>query len=256
MGTVFEPGAAVPISISFTPSGPGPVVATLAVPTSAGIETISVSGYGTAPGLVLSSEPLAFGTVDTGAGGRELTITVTNSWSHPETVTGYNLPAGPYRVTGLPAVGTVLAPQQTVTAAVQFTPTTAGAYPSTLRISTNHGSAGLPVSGTAVTGVAQLAVSDTSVDAGNVPVGRAATVTFEVGDRGTVALRITRAIAPSGAFSAPVPVPEGTTLDPGTFLTQTVVFRPTSIGPTTSRYIFNSDAGHGPVTVTLTGIGT
>lgn len=215
-----------------------------------------MSGYGTAPGLVLSSEPLAFGTVDTGAGGRELTITFTNSWSRPETLTGYRLPGPPYRVTGLPAVGTVLAPQQTVTAAVQFDPAIAGSYPAGLRISTDRGSAGLPVSGTAVTGVARLAVSDTTLDAGDVPVGRAATVTFEVGDRGTVALRITRAIAPSGAFSAPVPVPEGTTLDPGTFLTQTVLFRPTSVGPTTSRYIFDSDAGQGPVTVTLTGTGT
>ena len=66
VGTVFGPGAAVPITVSFTPSVPGPVVATLSVPTSAGTESISVSGYGTAPGLVLSSQPLAFGTIDTG----------------------------------------------------------------------------------------------------------------------------------------------------------------------------------------------
>ena len=67
---------------------------------------------------------------------------------------------------------------------------------------------------------------------------------------------ITRAIAPSGAFTAPVPVPEGITIEPGTYLNEKVIFRPTAAGPTTSRYIFNSDAGHGPVVVTLTGTGT
>ena len=104
--------------------------------------------------------------------------------------------------------------------------------------------------------MARLSVSETTIDVGDVAVGRSATATFEVGDSGTVALRITRAIAPSGAFSAPVPVPEGLILDPGTFLTQKVVFRPTTTGPTTSRYIFDSDAGPGPVVVTLTGTGT
>ena len=53
-----------------------------------------------------------------------------------------------------------------------------------------------------------------------------------------------------------VPVPEGTTIDPGTFLHQTVTFRPTAVGPTTSRYVFNSNNGKGPVIVTLHGTGT
>ncbi len=81
-------------------------------------------------------------------------------------------------------------------------------------------------------------------------------VTFGVGNSGTVALIITRAIAPSGAFSSPVPMPEGTTIDPGTFLNQTVTFHPTALGPTSSRYIFNSNDGRGPVIVTLHGTGT
>ncbi len=255
-GTSFAPGATVRLSISFTPDAAGPVVAALSIPTSAGIETFSISGYGTAPGLTLSAEPLAYGTVTTGAGGKALTVSLTNSWNKPETVTGVDLPHAPYTVTGLPAVGTVLAPQQSVTASVNFDPAVAGSYPSALSVSTNHGSVTIPVSGAAVTGVEHLAVSSASLDAGSVPVGGTAHVTFSVGNSGTVALIITRAIAPSGAFSSVVPMPEGTTIEPGTFLKQTVTFHPTAVGPTSGRYVFNSNSGQGPIIVTLHGTGT
>jgi PQQ-like domain len=255
-GTTFAPGATVRLPITFTPDGPGPVVAALSIPTSAGTQTVSISGYGTAPGLLLSAKPLDFDTVNTGAGGKALTVSLTNSWNQSETVTGLNLPHGPYSVTGLPPVGTVLAPQQSVTASVNFDPGAAGSYPSALSVSTNHGSVTVPVSGSAVTGVEQLAVTSASVDAGSVPIGRTVRVTFGVGNSGTVALIVTRAIAPSGAFSSPVPVPEGTIIEPGTFLNQTVTFHPTALGPTSSHYIFNSNDGRGPVTVTLHGTGT
>ncbi len=255
-GTAFALGATVRLPITFTPDGPGPVVATLSVPTSAGVQTFSISGYGTAPGLALSAKPLDFGTVNTGAGGKALTISVTNSWNRPETVTGISVPHAPYTVTGLPAVGTVLAPQQSVTASVDFDPGDAGSYPSALRVATNHGSVTAPISGAAVTGIEHLAVTSTSLDAGPVPVGGAVRVTFAVGNSGSVALVVTRAIAPSGAFSAPVPVPEGSTIEPGTFLKQTVIFHPTAVGPTSSRYVFNSNSGQGPVVVTLRGTGT
>jgi uncharacterized protein (DUF58 family) len=88
-----------------------------------------------------------------------------------------------------------------------------------------------------------------------VPVGSSADVTFEVGNSGTVALVITRALAPSGQFSAEVPMPQGTTIDPGTFLHQTVTFRPTTRGPTSDTYVFKSNGG-GSITVTLVGTGT
>ena len=101
-----------------------------------------------------------------------------------------------------------------------------------------------------------LSATSTAVNAGSVPVGQSVRVTFGIGNSGTVALIVTRAIAPSGAFTAPVPVPEGTTIGPGTFLKQTVIFRPTGSGPTTSRYVFNSNDGQGPVVVTLHGTGT
>ena len=254
-GTRLGAGSTTRLRITFAPTGPGPVVATVSIPTSAGVRTVSVSGYGTQPGLLVSAQPLAFGTVATGEGGKSLALTVGNSWDRPERLTGFGIPSGPYSVSGLPAVGTVLSPQQTVTVSVLFDPARSGSYPSQVRIASDHGAAVLPISGSAVTGVAHLAVSTPVVDAGTVPVGRSVAVTFDVGNSGTVALVITRAIAPIGAFSTTVPMPEDTTIDPGTYLRQTVTFRPTTPGPVTGQYIFKSNNGQGPVTVTLDGTG-
>ncbi len=188
LGSTFPAGSTIPLRVTFAPTRPGPVVATLSIPTSAGTRSVSVSGYGTAPGLLVSAQPLAFGRVRTGSGGKILALTVSNSWNHPEKLTGIGLPGAPYAVSGTPSVGTVLAPQQSVTVSVRFDPATAGTYRSRLAISTDHGSVELPVSGIAVTGFSRLSVSAATVDAGPVPVGQSATVTFDVGNSGTVAL--------------------------------------------------------------------
>ncbi len=147
------------------------------------------------------------------------------------------------------------APSEPSSRPTRFDPTVAGHYSSALTISTDHGSVTLPATGTAVTGYRHLAVSATTVDAGAVPVGQAKTVAFQVGNSGTVALIITRSLAPDGEFSTDVPMPEGTTVNPGTFLDQTVTFRPTARGPDSETYTFTSDGG-GQETVTLLGTGT
>jgi hypothetical protein len=254
-GTRVAAGGRIPLRVTFTPTGPGPVIADLSLTTSAGSESVPLSGYGTAPGLLQSAQPLDFGTVRTGAGGLTLTATVSNSWDRPETVTGVTLGGAPYSLDGAPRPGTVLAPHQTVALSVSFDPSVAGTYPSALSVATDHGSVTLPITGTAVTGYPRLAVSATTVDAGQVPVGSSADVSFDVGNSGTVALIITRALAPSGAFAAAVPMPEGLTINPGTFVHQTVTFRPTARGPASDTYVFKSNGG-GAITVTLVGTGT
>jgi hypothetical protein len=256
VGTRLAAGATLRLSVTFRPTKPGPVVAVLSIPTSQGVRTVSLSGYGSAPGVLIAPHALTFGTVNTGAGGKDSSLTFTNSWDHPETVTGFGLPGGPYSVGGLPEVGTVLRPRQAVTVSVRFDPAVAGSYPARLRIATDHGSASLPLTGTAVTGFARLAVSAGSLDLGAVPVGRSASASFQVGNSGTVALVVTRSIVPGGEFHPVVAVPEGLTLNPGTFLDQTVVFRPTAPGPATAQYRFESTDGRGPLTVTVTGTGT
>ena len=166
-------------------------------------------------------------------GGRELSLTFSNSWDRPETLTGLSCRAVPR---GRPAkLGTVLAPRRAITITVRFDPVRAGDYESTLRIETDHGSVALPVSGEALQGTPRLAVSASHIDFGAVPVGRSRTLTFYVSDAGNVPLTITRAIAPLGEFSATVALPEGITIEAGLRAAVTVTFRPTARGPASGR---------------------
>jgi hypothetical protein len=216
---------------------------------------VTFPGYGTAPGLIVSAQPLQFGTIDTGAGGKALSVTFSNSSLRPEAFTGFRPPVAGYTVSGMPVPGSILAPRQAVTASVLSNPTRAGSHPSSLQISTDQGSITLPVGGEALTGYARP-VSPTTLDAGSVPVGQSRTITFAVGNAGTVPLTISRAIAPLGAFSADEPMPQGIRHDPGTFVHQSVTFEPPQAGPASARYLFNSNDGQGYVAVTLTGTGT
>ncbi len=207
LGTAIAAGTTTRLRVTFKPDHAGPFVAIVSIRTSAGTRTVTLSGYGTRPGLVLSAQPLAFGKVRTDAGGKAQSLTFTNSWDRPETITGVRLPGAPYRVSGLPRVGAILAPRQAITISVLFDPSRAGDYRSSLAIDTDHGSVALPASGQAIRGAPRLAVSATRIDVGAVPVGQSKNVTFYVRDTGTVPLTITRAIAPIGEFTAAVPLP-------------------------------------------------
>jgi outer membrane protein assembly factor BamB len=256
LDTAIAAGTTVHLSVRFRPDHPGPVVGNVSIRTSAGTRTVTVTGYGTKPGLLLSSQPLTFGKVSTHAGGKTLSLTFSNSWDRPESLTGFRLPSAPYQVSGLPKLGTVLAPRQAITVSVHLDPSRAGDYRSQLGIATDHGSVELPVTATAVEGSPLLAVSATHIDAGSVRVGHSKSVTFYVRDAGTAPLTITRAIAPLGPFSAAVPLPEGITLESGLFAAVTVTFRPDRRGPASGTYVLAGDDNRGYVRVHFTGNGT
>jgi hypothetical protein len=249
-------GKSIAIPVTFTPRTAGPVVAQVTVQSTAGTRIVSLAGYGTAPGLQLSAPPLSFGTLDTGAGGKTLTFTVANSWDRPETITGVGPPAPPYAVEGLPRVGTVLAPEQAITASVAYDPSVAGVDNSYLTVASNHGSVSVPLTGAAATGTAHLTLAPDTLDFGSVPVGRSVTLTFHIQNTGNIPLVISRAAAPSGTFRASRPLPEGITLDPDTSVTQTVTFAPTQAGTFSGQYKFDAQNGQGPTVVTFTGMGT
>ena len=155
-------GQSFTIPVTFAPRTAGTAVANLTLTTTSGSRTLSLTGYGTAPGLLLSAPPVSFGVLDTGAGGKTLTFTVSNSWDRPETITALDVPAAPFVVKGLPAVGTVLRPQQSVTASVAYDPITAADDRAFVTIASNHGSVSVPLVGAAVTGTAVLSLTPTT----------------------------------------------------------------------------------------------
>jgi hypothetical protein len=255
LGAAIAAGATLPLRVSFRPAHAGPVVASIDIPTSAGTRSVAFTGYGSAPGLLLSAPPLDFGAIQTGAGGKRLSFTFANSWRGAERITGLTLPRGPFHPSGLPATGTVLSPRQAVTVSVLFDPGRAGPYSSRLRIATDRGAISIPLSGAADTGHALLALDRRRIDFGTVRVGHTRTATLTVGNRGTVPLEITRAIAPLEPFSAPAALPEGISLDPGASVHVKVVFAPTAKGAVSGTYVIRGSDGRGPTVVALSGRG-
>jgi hypothetical protein len=249
-------GQSLTIPVTFSPRSAGTVVANITVQSSAGPRTLALTGYGTARGLLLSAPPVSFGLLQTGAGGKTLTFTITNSWDRPETITGVRLPSAPFTVKGLPAVGAVLKPQQSVTASVAYDPKTASTDNQYLTVTSDQGSISEPLTGAAETGTSVAAFSPAVVNFGSVPVGTSVTRTFHILDTGNIPLTISRAAAPAGAFSTRTPLPEGISLDPGTSVIQSVTFTPTGRGPATGEYKFNAENGQGWLAVTFTGTGT
>jgi hypothetical protein len=249
-------GQSIEIPVTFTPGTAGTVVANLGVTSTAGTRTIALTGYGTTPGLLLSAPPVSFGILDTGAGGKTLTFTLSNSGDGPETITGLQLPTAPYQVKGLPPVGRVLAPQQAVTASVTYDPQTAGTNNTFVTVTSDQGSVSVPLTGAAVTGTAVLTLTPEALAFGPVPVGKSVTRTFLIDNTGTIPLTIVRAAAPTGVFSTTRPLPEGITLDPDTAVTQAVTFTPSGSGPFTGLYKFSAGNGQPETTVTFTGVGT
>ncbi|HTT85846.1 MAG TPA: choice-of-anchor D domain-containing protein, partial [Acidimicrobiales bacterium] len=252
----LSPGQSLVVPVTFTPRSAGPVVAQLTVRSTAGPRVLSLTGEGTAPGLLLSAPPVSFGVLDTGAGGKTLSFTVSNSWNHPETITGVTLPTAPYTAKGLPRVGSVLAPGQAVSVAVTYSPARPGTDNAFLTIASDHGSVSVPLTGAAETGTATLTLTPGTLDFGAVPVGRSSTLTFHIGNTGDIPLVISRAASPSGVFSTARPLPEGITLDPSTAVAQTITFTPTGSGTFTGQYKFDAENGSGWTTVRFTGVGT
>jgi hypothetical protein len=256
LGAALAAGATLSLKVSFRPAHAGPVVASIDIPTSGGTRSVAFTGYGSAPGLLLSSGSLDFGAVQTGAGGKRLSITFANSWRGAERITGLTLPSGPFQITGLPPAGTVLAPRQAVTISMLFDPARAGSYASRMKIATDRGSIVVPVTGSAATGHSLLAVGARRLDFGTIPVGHYRAKILTVSNHGNVPLTITRAIAPLEPFTAPVALPEGITLDPGSSVHVRIVFAPTATGPAHGSYLVHGSDGRAATVVALAGSGS
>ena len=255
VGTTFVAGSTMTLTVGFHPTVPGQTVGSLIIPTSIGDQSVSISGYGTANGLVTTATKILFGTIPTGAGRKSLSLAITNSSAKPERITGIDTAAGPYRITAGPKVGTVLAPQASASVTVSFAPLVAGHYPSSLTLRSSGGDITVPIVGAATSGQGQLDLSTTSIDLGAVTVGGQARATITLSNSGTVALLLTQVAAPAGPFAVLNPVSPDQSIEPDTTISQTIVFTPTTTGAFTGLYRFNTDTGQPMLEVTLHGTG-
>ena len=242
------------VQVAFAPTTPGPAGSVLTFTTDLGAIGLDLTGYGTKAGFVPLPTSLAFGDVATGTV-RTLGVTFTNTGTQPETVSATGAPDAPFTATGLPAAGTSVQPQQSVTVQVAYAPTTAGGNTGTLSVTGQSGTATVGLTGTAITGQAQLTVTPATTDFGQVAVGQSVTRTFDIRNTGNIPLTLTKAAPPAAPFVVSNPVSEGQVIGAGDVVHQAVTFSPTAVGAAGGTYQLTSDDGSGQHNESLIGTG-
>ncbi|MFB7452767.1 choice-of-anchor D domain-containing protein [Streptomyces sp. NPDC056194] len=242
------------VQVSFSPTSPGPDTSSLTFATDLGDSALGLTGYGTRPGLLATPAALDYGTVATTTR-KTLGVTFTNTGTADETISSVSPPSSPFTVSDPPAAGTVVPPRQSVTVQVAYAPTAAAQDTGTLAVGSTNGTVSVALSGTAVTGRAQLTITPTSTAFGQVKVGESVTKTFDISNTGNIPLTITKAKPPAAPFQVTNPISEGQVLGPDDVVHQAVTFSPTSIGAVTAAYELTSDDGSGSHNEALTGSG-
>ncbi|MGA8723717.1 MAG: choice-of-anchor D domain-containing protein, partial [Acidimicrobiales bacterium] len=251
-------GQTLSLPVKFSPTTYGIAGGVLTVATSAGNYSVGLDGTGLNATALLTSSPTTISYEGTPIGSSVTEDAVfTNQGSQSLTITGATLPGAPFSVSGLPPDGTVLAPGGSVSVSCTFSPTAVGSFLDGLTLqSDTGGSSSVNLSGTAGT-PAQLQVSPTSLAYGTVPVGEASTATFVVTNVGGTPLSITKSKPPGeGEFTANTQLAEGTTIQAGQSVTESVTFTPTGAGAFTDSWPLNGTGNSALTTVTFTGIGT
>jgi hypothetical protein len=250
--TTLAAGASMQIPLTFSPTAAGTSVGVLSVATSLGAVGLGLNGFGVAPGLSAAPASLTFQPQPTGSTNTQ-TIDVQNTTGQAETVNSFTLPAAPYSVTGLPAVGTVVQPGNSFVITVEYAPTVASTSDTArVTISSTSGALSIPLSGSAVVGAGNLVLGPATTDFGLVEQGTSSTMSFTVTNTGNLPVTVSKAKAPDSEFTAANPLPEGVVIGPGQAVTQSVTFAGTTAGTATDQYEITPADGQGAMYEHLT----
>jgi outer membrane protein assembly factor BamB len=260
VGSVVSPelaaGASTTVPVTFRPTSSGLKGASLVITSNVGSASTSLTGKGLAAigELSLSAPALSFGgtTVNT-----PLTqqLVLRNSGATPLILKGFTAPAAPFSVPQLPNAGTELAPDESLTLMLYFTPTAVGGYVGELGIESSSGTATVPLSGECA-GAAHLTVTPLEVEFGRVAVGGTRFAKFELKNTGGIALTITKSKPPvASAFKATTELAEATVIGVNQVLTEWVSYTPSAAAEHNDVWTLNSNADNGLLEVKFHGTG-
>jgi len=251
-------GQTIDVPITFAPTQTGPIGGTLTATTSTGkTADFGLSGSGQAATAQLSVSPPLVSFGGTAVGGHlSGSATFTNVGGAPLTINAVHLPSAPFGASGVPAVGSTIAPGASVTVTVTFDPTAPGTFEDAIGLDTTGGNDAVGLSGSAGS-AGVLEIRSETNDYGAVVVGQRATKSFTVSNTGGVPVTITKSKPPTGgAFAATTTLAEGTTIDPGQTLTESVTFAPNAAGALSGTWSINGDDSTGLHQVQFTGTGS
>jgi hypothetical protein len=253
--------------VSFHPAAPGGVTGAVSFATSSGAPgRVPLTADGTTRGLYLTPSPEQFALVtDTGAFASNVPVGVivpreidlVNGSTHAETVRSVRAPGVPYSVTGLPAVGTVLRPGQSVVIQVVFGPARPGPAPGTLAVTgSSGGTATAQLTGTGLPARGLFRATPAAVGFGTVPAGTTAHSTITLANTGNEPATVDRVSTLHAPFAARPSVPPGLPINAGYDVLVPVRFTPHRPGRFTARYTFTWTDVTGTHTITVHVSGT
>jgi Abnormal spindle-like microcephaly-assoc'd, ASPM-SPD-2-Hydin len=250
---VLAPGNRVAITVTFTPAragwtGVNEITFVENSPQStAQLEAIGIGV--TAEPLVASPTSIAFGDVPVGSTATQ-SVVLKNSSSVSAKILGIGDLGIGFSVQGGPASALTLAPGQSTTFQVVFSPKFRGVNGASIYV---YGpSVDIPVTGTG-TKIGQLAISPSALNFGSVDLGATGKQTLSMtATSGTV-------IVSSAASSNSQFTIQGTsfplTIDPGQSASLNVVFSPTQSGTSSGKLTFAANSTNTPGAESLSGTG-
>jgi iron transport multicopper oxidase len=252
----MQAGDSLTVPVTFAPTARQLMSGTVTAEVDDGPDVpVSLSGLGQLATGDLAAFPAQLSLGGAGIGGTPIagSVTYTNAGAESLRVTGQTLPAAGsnFAVSGMPAVGTVLAPGASVVVTVTFTPSAPGVFGTTVGLATDAPPPGtanisIPISASAAPG-AHLSVSRAATYFGALRVGATASTAVRLTNDGGTPLTITKSKPPARqvGFQATTALAEGTNLVPGQSVTLHVTFTATNVGHFTDSWLVNADDNTG-----------
>lgn len=250
----LAPGQAVTFSVVFNPQTVGSATGTLAVTNDATGSPLNIALSGTtvaAGSLITNPTSFTWANVQVGMA-QPQTETLKNSGGENLTISQATTTAAAFTYTGL-SLPLTLAPNQSTTFGVVFTPTTAGASNGNLSLTVNGSSATVDIalSGTAIVPAALIA-TPVSITFTGAQAGKVQTQTETVQNTGGISATISQvSVAGAGFGISGLSTP--LTLTPGQSASFSVTFAPQSSGNFGGSMAISSNASNPSLTVALSG---
>jgi hypothetical protein len=254
----LDAGQGVTFSVVFGPQSAGDITGNLAfandastTPLNIALTATGVSNGGGGGGITESPTSFSFGSVQDGTS-QSQNETLTNGSSQSLTISQATFSVAGYSTTGL-TLPLTLAPNQSATFAVVFTPTTAGPDNGTLALTISGSASALDFSLSGI-GVSPgtLSPSPSSLTFTNVQVGQTQSLTENLQNTGGQNVTISQVKASGTGFSVSG-ITTPITLTPGQSTSFSVTFAPTSAGSASGSVTITSDASNPSLSVALSG---
>ena len=266
-------GGSVALSVRYAPSAVGSTQGTITLASNAPnpSTTILFTGTSVKPGqLAVNPSSISFGSVQVGKS-QSVSGTFTNPGGSDLTISQLSTSVTGFTISG-PTLPATLAPSQSVSFTVTFTPKQSGMVSGSVAVvnaasllapgqaqsspsptSTNSTTTTIAVSGTGMV-AGQLVATQSSLNFGSLQVGSSQTLPATLTNSGNTAVKISQATVSGAGFSiAGLTLP--LTLSAGQSTSFNVTFKPQSAGASNGSVAITSDASNSTLNVLFSGTG-